>query len=79
LSNHWITKKENIRKLWIWLIFLLICLVVAQFVLPISGHFLVESWIGFAAWFGFISCIVMILFAKILGILVKKSEDYYEK
>jgi len=39
----------------------------------------VEGWIGFGAWFGFIACILMILFSKILGYVVKRSEDYYEE
>ena len=79
MNNHWITRKENIIKLWIGAIFLLILLVVAQLIFPITGHFPIESWIGFAAWFGFISCVVMIIFAKVLGVLVKRSEDYYKK
>ena len=32
---------------------------------------------GFSAWFGFVSCIVLIFVALLLGILVKRKEDYY--
>ena len=45
----------------------------------LKGHFDVESWLGFGAWFGFLACVLMILFSKLLGLVVKKSEDYYEK
>ena len=79
MNQHWILKKDNIRKLWIFSIVLLVFLVFIQVIFPINGHFEVESWIGFGAWFGFIACIFMILFSKLLGLVVKKSEDYYEK
>ena len=79
MSQHWILKTENIKKLWIFSILLLASLVLIQIILPIKGHFEVENWIGFGAWFGFIVCILMILFSKILGYVVKRSEDYYEK
>ena len=79
MSQHWILKKENIKKLWVCSIVLLVSLILVQLFFPIKGHFEVESWIGFGAWFGFIACILMILFAKILGLVVKKPEDYYEK
>ena len=79
MNQHWILKKENIKKLWIFSILLLASLVLIQLILPIKGHFEMEGWIGFGAWFGFIACILMILFSKILGYVVKRSEDYYEK
>ena len=74
MSQHWILKKENINKLWVCSIVLLVFLVLIQLIFPIKGHFEVESWLGFGAWFGFIACILMILFSKILGLVVKKDE-----
>ena len=79
MSQHWILKKENIKKLWACSIVLLVFLLLVQLIFPIKGHFEVESWIGFGAWFGFLACVLMILFSKLLGLIVKKSEDYYEK
>ena len=79
MNQHWILKKENIKKIWIYSITLLAFLVLIQIILPIDGHFEVESWIGFGAWFGFIACVLMILFSKLLGLVVKKPEDYYKK
>jgi len=79
VNQHWILKKENIKKIWICSIILLSILVLIQTIFPIKGHFEVERWLGFGAWFGFLVCVLMILFAKLLGLVVKKSEDYYEK
>ena len=79
MKQHWILRSENIKKLWIYSLALLISLILIQFILPITGHFDVEGWLGFGAWYGFISCVFMILFAKLLGIFVKRVDDYYEK
>tara|TARA_B100000925_G_scaffold208214_1_gene158477 strand:- start:179 stop:433 length:255 start_codon:yes stop_codon:yes gene_type:complete len=79
VNQHWILKKQNIKKLWIGSITLLISLVLVQIIFPIKGHFEVEGWLGFGAWFGFTACILMILFSKILGYVVKRSENYYKK
>ena len=79
MNQHWILKKGSIKKLWICSVLLLITLVLVQTIFQIKGHFEVESWLGFGAWFGFLACVVMILFSKLLGMVVKKPEDYYEK
>ena len=79
MTKHWVLKKDNIKKLWILLYILLVFLIVIQFIFPIYGHFVIEGWLAFAAWFGFLSCVVMVVVAKILGFLVKREDSYYEK
>ena len=34
---------------------------------------------GFNAVYGFLSCVAMVLFARVLGWLVKRPDDYYER
>ena len=62
MNQHWILKKENIKKLWIFSILLLASLVLIQIILPIKGHFEVEGWIGFGAWFGLLGFAVAVNF-----------------
>ena len=33
----------------------------------------------FGAVFGFLSCVLMVLFAKALGVLLKRPNDYYRE
>jgi hypothetical protein len=33
---------------------------------------------GFGAWFGFASCVALILFARALGVLLKRPDNYYD-
>jgi len=37
------------------------------------------EWYGFYSILGFVSCVVLILIAKFLGLFLKVGEDYYDK
>ncbi|NGP52254.1 hypothetical protein G6N75_01950 [Thioalkalivibrio sp. XN8] len=64
---------------WLWRVFGLVLglVVAAQFFVGVHGHFGVDGWFGFNAAFGFFACVAMVLFAKVLGWLVKRPEQYY--
>lgn len=74
---HWLVRPATIRKLW-WAFSIVLALtVVAQFIIYVKGYFGVDGWFGFGAVFGFVSCLAMVLFAKALGVFLKRAEDYY--
>ena len=74
---HWLVRPSTIRKLWWGGGILLALTVVAQLFIKVKGYFGVDDWLGFGAVFGFGSCLAMVLFAKALGLLLKRPEDYY--
>jgi hypothetical protein len=37
-----------------------------------------DGTFGFGAWFGFVSCIAMVAFAKALGAVLKRRDTYYD-
>ena len=74
----WLSEKNTIKKLWIGLIFILAITLVFQFFFPLDGHFKIEKFFGFAAFYGFFSCFIMIIIAKALGVLLKVKENYYD-
>ena len=76
-DDHWLARPGTIRLLWRVFAAVLVLLVLAQAVIPIKGYFGVDSWFGFGAAFGFLSCLAMVLFAKALGVVLKRDEDYY--
>jgi hypothetical protein len=76
-SDHWLVRPSTIRRLWIGGGLALAATVLAQLVIPVKGYFGIDGWFGFAAVFGFLSCVAMVLFAKLLGVLLKRPEDYY--
>ena len=43
-----------------------------------ESYFGIDLFFGFFAVLGFISCTVLILFAKVSGFILKKPENYYD-
>ena len=78
-TDHWLARPSTIKLLWRIFIVVLVVLVLAQALIYVKGYFGVDRWFGFGAVFGFLSCLAMVLFAKGLGYLLKRPEDYYER
>jgi hypothetical protein len=79
MQRHWLTRAATIRKLWLAFIVVVAVTVVAELFLAHESHFGVDGTFAFHAWFGFVSCIVMIAVAKLLGILLRRPDTYYEE
>jgi hypothetical protein len=77
MDDHWLVRPTTIRRLWIGFIILLVCLVAID-PLRHESHFAIESLLGFGAWFGFLSCVGLIAFAKALGSVLKRPDTYYD-
>ena len=77
-NKHWLLRKENIRKLWIGFIAILIVTVLAGLFVHQHESFGIEDSLGFFAWYGFITCVAMVVFAKLLGFILKRPENYYD-
>ena len=79
MDDHWLARPATIRKLWIGFIVVLALTVLADAFVRHDAHFGVESTFGFAAWYGFLSCVGLILFAKLVGLFLKRPDDYYRE
>ena len=78
-DDSWLTRPATIRRLWVAGIAVLLATLLAEFFIPTKGYFGIDDWPGFGAVFGFVSCLLMVLFAKALGLLLKRREDYYRE
>ncbi|HIF50290.1 MAG TPA: hypothetical protein EYQ42_01935 [Thiotrichaceae bacterium] len=78
MKQNWFYKETSIKKLWIGAIVILALTVIAEIVIVLHPHFKIEALFSFHALFGFFSCVVMVVFAKLLGFLVKRKDDYYD-
>ncbi len=79
MSDHWLARPETIRLLWRVFVVVLALTVLAEFFVETHPHFRVEEVFGFGAWYGFLACAGMIVFAKGLAIFLKRPDTYYEK
>ncbi len=83
-NKHWLYRKENLPKLWIFLIVILILTLIPDFFIHHHANFedkglhLDTTW-GFYGWFGFITCAAMVLGAKALALLLKRKDTYYNE
>lgn len=78
-QDHWLARPTTIKRLWRIFVVVLAVLVLAQALVYVKGYFGVDGWFGFGAAFGFLSCLAMVLFAKVLGYALKRPEDYYDR
>jgi hypothetical protein len=78
-DDAWLARPSTIRLLWRVFIVALALVLVAQLIFPVEGKFGVDGWLGFGAVFGFLSCLAMVLFAKALGWILKRDENYYRE
>jgi hypothetical protein len=73
---------KNTRVPWLLLIAMLFASLVAEYIMipdvP-QKEFHVENTAFFYAWYGFFSCVLIILVSKILGLFLKRREDYYKE
>lgn len=81
LSNepeHWLVRKETIRKLWIWSAVVLAALTALDAVIKKKSHFAAEDLFGFGSFYGFIACVVLVFGSKFLGAFLKRPDTYYD-
>ena len=78
-DEHFLTRPATIRRLWWVFSAVLAATVLAQLLFYVQGYFVVDGWFGFGAVFGFLSCLLMVLFAKALGVLLTRPNDYYRE
>ncbi len=78
-ETPWLNRPATIRRLWQTFAAILIISVLAQARVLMHVNFGFDGWFGFNAAFGFLSCVGMVLFAKALGLLLKRPEDYYDR
>jgi len=78
MNGSWFYRSDSPGKLWKWGAIVLALTVLAQIFIPLHGHFSVEDVFGFFALYGFVTCLLMVVGAKLLGFLIKRRDTYYD-
>lgn len=76
---HWLYRPENRRPIWIAFAIVLAVTVAAGFLVDMHPHFAFESWPAFFAIYGFLACVVLVFGAKLLGLILKRPDTYYDR
>lgn len=76
---HWLVRRSTIRLLWGIFLLILAATVAADFWLTEShALFGLDGSFGFYAWYGFGTCVLMVVGAKLLGFVLKRKDTYYD-
>ncbi len=78
MQDHWLVRPETIKLIWRVSLAVLALLVLGDLLVAHHPHFGIDGTFGFGAWFGFVSCVIMVVFAKGLGALLKRPDTYYD-
>ncbi len=79
MDDHWLARDLTIK--WLWRIFAgaLAALLLADLVVGRHAQFGIDGLFGFGAWFGFASCVLLIVAAKAVGSFLKRPDTYYDR
>lgn len=77
-DDHWLVRPVTIRLLWVLFLLILAGIVLLDLVVVHHPHFGIDGTLGFGAWYGFAACVALVLFAKLLGVLLKRRDTYYD-
>lgn len=76
---HWLVRPSTIKKLWVVFFIVLGLTLLAQAFVHIHEYFAIDEWFGFYAFYGFFSCVAMVIVAKLLGLVLKQPDDFYDE
>jgi hypothetical protein len=79
MQDHWLVRPSTIKGLWVLFAMVLGATVLADLFVTHHAAFGIEATFGFGAWFGFLSCVVLVVFAKALGSILKRPDTYYDR
>lgn len=75
--RHWLDDERHVKQLWRGFLATLVLTVIAGWFVDLHPHFEVEALFGFYAAYGLLTCVAMIVAAKLLGLALKRDDRYY--
>lgn len=76
--SHWLDNPANVKRLYRGFLVVLAVTVIAQLGVHMHPHFEIDGLFAFNAWYGFLTCLIMIVVAKGLALLLKRPDTYYD-
>ena len=78
-KKYWLDDPQNVGKLYRGLWILCALLVTVDLFYTKHIEFPIERLLGFFGFYGFVSCVFLVLAAKQLRKIVGRDEDYYDR
>ncbi|SDB31124.1 hypothetical protein [Bauldia litoralis] len=77
-DEHWLARPSSIRLIWIAFVAVLAIFVIGDFFIDHHGAFGMDGTVGFYAWYAFVTCVVLVVAARGLGVLLRRKDTYYD-
>ncbi len=77
-KKHWLLRPETIRRLTWLAVALLAVIALLDFAISPYAAFGIDGTVFFYSWYGFATCVGMVVLAKLLGIFLKRKDSYYD-
>ncbi|MSO81607.1 MAG: hypothetical protein EXQ97_08415 [Alphaproteobacteria bacterium] len=78
MEDYWLVRPRAGRILWGVFAAILAATVLAELLIERHAHFGIDGIFAFNAWYGFGGCIVLIVFSKALGAMLKRTDTFYD-
>ena len=78
-EEYRLARPQTIRMLWGAFAVLLCATVLADLFIDHHGKFGIDGTFGFYAWYGFLSCVLLVFVARALGFFLRRPSDYYDR
>jgi len=79
MKQHWLVRPGTIRLLWAIFLFVLALTILASLFTEVHSWFRIDGSFAFYAWYGFLTCIGMVIVAKLLGRFLHRKDSYYDR
>ena len=77
--ESWLEKPATIKKLWTGAAVVLGVLVLLDLLVSHHSYFGVDGTFGFYAWYGLLTCVIMVVAAKkVVGLFLTRKDSYYD-
>ena len=77
MTPHWFVRPTTIRRLWVAFALILVSTVLAEVLVERHPMSALDAVFGFAAWFGFGACVALVVLARLIGVALKRPDDFY--
>lgn len=79
MKQHWLVRPEMIRRLWIVFLAILALTILAEPLIERHPEVGIDALFAFNAWYGFVACVVLVVAARLIGLALKRSDDFYDR
>lgn len=77
MTQHWLVRPATVRRLWMIFIAVLASTLLAELLIERHAAVGFDVLFAFNAWYGFGACVLLVVAARLVGLVLKRPDDFY--